>query len=194
MSVAGRVAEIVRRAGTDAHPIVRLAGIADRTAAEALRGLALSVAEAQVPALGDGEWWAHELEGCEVRDGARVLGTVVRMLELPSCEALEVRLQPSGEPLLVPMVKDAIRKVDAAARRIEVDARFLDLDAPEQAGVEPARADASAATEAVSGVDRPRAASRRSSVEIDVFTLFPEWFEWFGAQRHVRNVLDAGSS
>jgi tRNA (guanine37-N1)-methyltransferase len=30
-------------------------------------------------------------------------------------------------------------------------------------------------------------------VEIDVFTLFPEWFEWFGAQRHVANVLAAGS-
>jgi tRNA (guanine37-N1)-methyltransferase len=26
-------------------------------------------------------------------------------------------------------------------------------------------------------------------VEIDVFTLFPEWFDWFAAQRHVRNAL-----
>jgi tRNA (guanine37-N1)-methyltransferase len=30
-------------------------------------------------------------------------------------------------------------------------------------------------------------------VNIDVFTLFPEWFEWFGSQRHVRNVLAEGS-
>ncbi len=30
-------------------------------------------------------------------------------------------------------------------------------------------------------------------MEIDIFTLFPEWFEWFKAQRHVRNVLDSGS-
>jgi tRNA (guanine37-N1)-methyltransferase len=30
-------------------------------------------------------------------------------------------------------------------------------------------------------------------MEIDVFTLFPEWFEWFLTQRHVRNVLHAGS-
>jgi tRNA (guanine37-N1)-methyltransferase len=28
---------------------------------------------------------------------------------------------------------------------------------------------------------------------IDIFTLFPEWFGWFGGQRHVANVLDAGS-
>jgi tRNA (guanine37-N1)-methyltransferase len=30
-------------------------------------------------------------------------------------------------------------------------------------------------------------------LRIDVFTLFPEWFDWFLAQRHVRNALDAGS-
>jgi len=31
-------------------------------------------------------------------------------------------------------------------------------------------------------------------VEIDVFTLFPEWFEWFTGQRHVRRAIAAGSS
>lgn len=30
-------------------------------------------------------------------------------------------------------------------------------------------------------------------MRIDVFTLFPEWFEWFGGQRHVRNALELGS-
>ena len=30
-------------------------------------------------------------------------------------------------------------------------------------------------------------------MKIDVFTLFPEWFEWFYEQRHVSNVLAAGS-
>ena len=25
---------------------------------------------------------------------------------------------------------------------------------------------------------------------LDIFTLFPEWFEWFMAQRHVRNALE----
>jgi tRNA (guanine37-N1)-methyltransferase len=29
-------------------------------------------------------------------------------------------------------------------------------------------------------------------MKIDVFTLFPEWFGWFTAQRHVRNALDLG--
>jgi len=30
-------------------------------------------------------------------------------------------------------------------------------------------------------------------MRIDVFTLFPEWFEWFTTQRHVGNALAAGS-
>lgn len=30
-------------------------------------------------------------------------------------------------------------------------------------------------------------------MEIDIFTLFPEWFEWLPGQRHIRNVLDTGS-
>jgi tRNA (guanine37-N1)-methyltransferase len=30
-------------------------------------------------------------------------------------------------------------------------------------------------------------------MRLDIFTLFPEWFEWFLGQRHVRNALEAGS-
>ena len=29
-------------------------------------------------------------------------------------------------------------------------------------------------------------------MQVDVFTLFPDWFDWFCAQRHVRNARDAG--
>jgi 16S rRNA processing protein RimM len=129
VSVGGRSAEIVRRAGTDARPIVRLQGVEDRAAAEALRGIALTVAATGAPQLGEGEWWAHELEQCKVFDGELLLGTVARLIELPSCEAIEVDSAAGGEPLLVPLVRDAIRQVDVAAGRIEVDGDFLDLDA-----------------------------------------------------------------
>src|SRR3954469_18658139 len=29
-------------------------------------------------------------------------------------------------------------------------------------------------------------------MQLDVVTLFPEWFEWFGGQRHVANALTHG--
>ena len=136
MSVSGETRKVVRRAGTEQRPILRLEGIDSREAVEALRGADLTVNDAEAPKLGEGEWWAHELEGCEVFDGSMAVGTVRRMIELPSCEALEVE-PPGGAPLvLLPMVKAAIRSVEVAARRIEVDTAFLGLEpgAPDGAG------------------------------------------------------------
>jgi 16S rRNA processing protein RimM len=137
VTLSGHTAPIVRRAGTDEHPIIRLEGIGDRLAAEALRGLELTVDMAVAPALDEGEWWAQELEGCEVVDGGRHVGTVIGLMELPSCEALEVRLTApdassrrksataSAGELLVPMVREAIRSVDPVRRRIDVSMDFL---------------------------------------------------------------------
>jgi 16S rRNA processing protein RimM len=124
VTLAGRSARIVRRAGTDARPIVRVEGIEGREAAERLRGQPLLVDAVDAPALGPGEWWAHELEGCRVVDGERDVGVVRRLIELPSCDALEVRREGAAE-LLVPLVRDAIRSIDAAAGRIDVDLEFL---------------------------------------------------------------------
>ncbi len=134
VTVDGRGAKILRRAGTDEHPLIRLQGIEDRDAVEVLRGLELKVDFAEAPELEEGEWWAGELEGCEVFDGQRRVGTVLRMIELPSCEVLEVRLDSQsqdndssgGSELLVPMVRDAIRDIDPVARRIDVDMGFLE--------------------------------------------------------------------
>jgi 16S rRNA processing protein RimM len=129
VTVAQSTAAIVRRAGTEQRPIVRLEGIDSREAVEALRGQELTVAASAAPALAEGEWWAHELEGCTVLDGEQLLGTVTRLLVLPSCEALEVRPVQGGEPVIVPMVKDAVRSVVPAERRIEVNLAFLGLAA-----------------------------------------------------------------
>jgi 16S rRNA processing protein RimM len=117
--VDGQARQIVRRSGTDERPIVRLAGCEGRDGAEALRGRALEVPRAEVPPLGDDEWWADELVGCRVVDGPREVGEVQALVALPSCEALQV-----GE-LLVPLVRDAVRSVDVAGRTIDVDLAFL---------------------------------------------------------------------
>jgi 16S rRNA processing protein RimM len=122
--VDGREEEIVRRAGTDARPIVRLASCTTRTAAEALRGTDLLVSAEQAPVLEEDEWWPEELEGCSVHDGAREVGTVRALLALPSCEVLAVR-RPGAPELLVPLIRDAVRSVDVDARLIDVDLAFL---------------------------------------------------------------------
>ena len=123
--VEGVPHRIERRAGTAERPILRLEGHAGREAAEALRGAQLAVSIERAPALEPGEYWAHELVGCAVYDGERRVGEVRRMLPLPSCEALEVARADAEGVLLVPMVRDAIRSVDVAAKRIAVDMAFL---------------------------------------------------------------------
>jgi 16S rRNA processing protein RimM len=128
--IAGREAEVVRRAGTDERPIVRLAGVEGRDAAEELRGLELLVPRAAAPPLEDDEWWAEDLEGCRVVDGERELGRVARLVPLPSCEALEVVGPGASEAFLVPLVRDAVRSVDVTAKVVDIDVAFLGETAP----------------------------------------------------------------
>jgi 16S rRNA processing protein RimM len=122
--VDDRELEITRRAGTDQRVILRLEGHADRSAAQRLRDRELLVPRAEAPELDEDEWWAEDLEGCRVHDAGRVVGTVRRLLALPSCEVLEVAREDDRD-LLVPLVGDAVRAVDVERKQIEVDLKFL---------------------------------------------------------------------
>jgi 16S rRNA processing protein RimM len=116
--------EIVRRAGTDAKPIVRLEGVDAREAADALRGQELLVARSAAPPLDDDEYWPEDLEGCAVTDGDVEIGIVRALIGYPSVDVLEVERE-GADPLLVPMVRDAIRSVDVTAKRIDVSLAFM---------------------------------------------------------------------
>ncbi|MFL5911510.1 MAG: hypothetical protein ACJ768_13160 [Gaiellaceae bacterium] len=119
VNVAGRAAVIERRGGTVERPLIRLSGVADRDAVEALRGEALILTESG-GALEEGEWPAADLVGCRIEG----LGEVRRVVEAPSCDVLEV----GDDGTLVPFVSDAVKRVDVEARVIEVDRAFLGLD------------------------------------------------------------------
>ncbi len=115
---------ITRRAGHDRRIILALAGCEDRAGAVALRGSEMLVERSVGPELGVDEWWAEDLEGCSVHDGETSVGTVKRLLALPSCEVLEVA-RPGAGDLLVPLVADAVREVDLGRREIDIDLAFL---------------------------------------------------------------------
>ena len=57
-------------------------------------------------------------------DGAARVGIVRRLVGYPSVDVLEVE-RDGADDLLVPMVRDAIRTVDVAARRIDVSLEFM---------------------------------------------------------------------
>jgi 16S rRNA processing protein RimM len=122
---------ITRLAGHERGVILRIEGCEDRPAAAAMRGAELLVGREAAPPLEPEEWWAEDLEGCDVHDGEVAVGTVRRLLALPSCEVLEVeRIDPTHPELLVPLVADAVRSVDVEHRRIEIDLAFLGEERP----------------------------------------------------------------
>ena len=121
VTVGDTARRVERSAGTPARPLVSLSGVEDRDAAEALRGADVLIEEEEAP-LDPDEWLADDLVGCHV-DG---LGEVVRVVPAPSCDLLVV----GDSEILVPFVRDAVRNVDLATRRIEVDLDFLAIDSP----------------------------------------------------------------
>lgn len=125
VAMRGTLLRITRRAGTDQRVILRLEGHDDRPAAEALRGEELLVARTEAPELEPDEWWAEDLEGCAVHDAGSPVGTVRRLLELPSCEVLEVERPGEQADLLVPLIADAVRSVDVERHEVEIDLEFL---------------------------------------------------------------------
>ena len=119
LTVRDEAHRVARRGGTDDRPLVRLEGVDDRDAAEALRGEPLLAALEDAP-LEEDEWLAEDLVGCDVPG----LGEVTRVVGAPSCDLLEV----GPDAVLVPLVADAVKGVDLDARRIDVDLDFLALE------------------------------------------------------------------
>jgi len=87
---------------------------------EALRGhtLLIPVSEAAPPA--ENEVFYHELVGSEVWVRGERIGTVREVLEAGGGEMLAVHRPGAGE-LLVPFVKEMVRRFDAERRVVEIE-------------------------------------------------------------------------
>ena len=111
--------------------LVGFEGVTDRTGAEALRGLDVSIEIPldEVPA-DDGEYYDRQLVGLEVRDASGTpVGVVRAVLHLPAQDVLA--LDVAGAERLVPFVEPLVPVVDLAAGFVQVaDVRGLleDLD------------------------------------------------------------------
>jgi 16S rRNA processing protein RimM len=110
--------------------LVRLDGVADRNAAESLKGTLFVVDSADLPPIEEpDEYYDHQLEGLQVRTtaGAQV-GTVAEVLHTAAGELLSVRTD--GGEVLVPFVSAIVTSVSLADQFIEIDPPegLLELD------------------------------------------------------------------
>lgn len=87
---------------------------------EGLRGHTLLIpSEEAAPPAAD-EIFYHDLVGSRVLVNGEPVGTVRDLLETGGAELLVVR-RPGGRELLVPFVKEVVRRVDAERREVEID-------------------------------------------------------------------------
>ena len=105
------------------HGRLMLLQFADVTTIEAatpLVGAVLAVAEADLPAVGPGEFYAYQLEGLDVvTSGGDRLGRVDHLIPTGSNEVLVVR--DGAREHLIPVIADVVRRVDLADRKIVIE-------------------------------------------------------------------------
>lgn len=101
--------------------VARFAEIADRNAAEALRGTELSVPRSALPPLADGEYYHIDLLGLPcVADGVAI-GTAVLIDDFGAGDVLEIE-KPDGKRFMVPVAK----AVTIEADRLLIDPEFVE--------------------------------------------------------------------
>ena len=103
--------------------LMRLDGVADRDAADALRGTVFVIDSADLPPIEDpDEFYDHQLEGLRVQTIAgRQVGTVAEVLHTAAGELLAVRAERDGGEVLVPFVSAIVTSVSLADQTIEID-------------------------------------------------------------------------
>ena len=110
----------VRHSGKTA--VARFEGVADRSAAEALRGLLVEVQRSALPPLEEGEYYHADLIGLPVVDTAgRSIGQVVAVENYGAGDLLEIELE-SGKRSLIPYAPGI---ADLTDDRIVLDPEFL---------------------------------------------------------------------
>jgi 16S rRNA processing protein RimM len=111
------------RAGSNGT-IARFAEVADRTAAEALRGTELWVPRSALPPLGEGEYYHADLIGlaAEASTG-EALGVVVAIDDFGAGDVIEVE-RPDGKRFMVPMRVEAVPEWND--ERLIVAAEFVE--------------------------------------------------------------------
>ena len=109
----------------------RIAEVASKEDADALRGTALFARRDQLPSLPDDEFYHTDLIGLAVHDtGGRLLGRVKSVQNHGADDLLEVQLDGSSETALLPFTKVGVPTVDLASGRIVADPPLGSL--PEQ--------------------------------------------------------------
>ena len=98
-----------------------LKGIADRNAAELIRGKNIEVERADMPSLPDGRYYIADLIGCTVvNERGDILGTVS---EVTPARTDIFTLEKDGKSIMFPAADGVISEVDEGGKKITVNSK-----------------------------------------------------------------------
>ena len=103
--------------------LARIEGVADRTAAEAVRGVRLYVERERLPATGEQEWYEADLIGLSAvgRDG-RDWGKVLAFHDFGAGRTMEVSGgRTSRNSVVVPFTDAAVPEIDVEGGKVVID-------------------------------------------------------------------------
>lgn len=111
----------------------RIAGVSDRNAAEALKGIELFVEREKLPATEEDEWYHADLIGIHAftPEGERI-GEIVAVQNFGAGDLLEIRGEKASRTELIPFTKAAVPVIDIKGRRVIVDQAEDEDDAGEE--------------------------------------------------------------
>jgi len=103
--------------------LVRIEGVTDRTAAEAMRGLRLYVERSLLPATGEQEWYEADLIGLAAvgRDG-RDWGKVIAFHDFGAGRTMEISGGGGSRgSVMLPFTDEAVPEIDVEGGKVVVD-------------------------------------------------------------------------
>lgn len=100
--------------------VIAFKGVADRNAAEALRGTELFVTRDALPATGEDEFYHADLIGLEAFDNeGRMVGKVAAIHNFGASDVIEI-IRADGDGVMLAFTRETVPVIDIAGGRIEI--------------------------------------------------------------------------
>jgi 16S rRNA processing protein RimM len=102
--------------------VARVAGVATRDAAEALKGVEIFARRDQLPPPKEDEFYYDDLVGLEAVDASDApIGRIASLVNYGAGDVLEIAPAGGGETLLLPFTKSVARRIDFDAGHIVIE-------------------------------------------------------------------------
>jgi 16S rRNA processing protein RimM len=114
-----RTAEVESARSANRSVLLKLSGVDDKDAADALRGAGIHVLRDELPAPAPGEYYLSDLVGATVLAPDGEIGQVVEVRTHPSIDAIVIRT-PAGKLVEQPLAEHWLEAVDLDARCVRL--------------------------------------------------------------------------